>query len=278
MLPRSTACRHGDGRTWTKNASTSSTLPSRTIRLPGLMSRWARPASHSFRMSSRPSSMISSVTSASLISTAPSKNSMTIRYSRSGVISTMPYGAGTGSSMSVHEAQGVVLVLDEPADGLERGLVLQRAVEDRPAELVPAVGAHVVLGVQLGEDVGVRVAGDPQPQRGGPAGRLQPDRLDLEDREPELVGDGLPDRVASGPGDVQVGRLAPPVRHRERLVRGEPAEGGERDRHPQDDRPDDVGGMVHRRGTAGRRPRPRSPRRCRASPIRGADPAPPSRT
>ena len=54
MLPRSTACRHGEGRTWTKNASTSSTLPSRTMRLPGLMSRWARPASHSFRIEQQP--------------------------------------------------------------------------------------------------------------------------------------------------------------------------------------------------------------------------------
>ena len=76
MLPRSTACRHGDGRTCTKNASTSSTVPSRTMRLPGLMSRWASPAFHIFRISSRPSSMIWSSTSASLISTAPSKNSI----------------------------------------------------------------------------------------------------------------------------------------------------------------------------------------------------------
>ena len=40
--------------------------------------------------------MISSSTSASPISSAPSKNSVTSRYSRSGVISTMPYGAAVG--------------------------------------------------------------------------------------------------------------------------------------------------------------------------------------
>ena len=276
MLPRSTACRQGEGRTWTKNASTSSTRPSRTMRLPGLMSRWASPASHSFRTSSRPSSMISSSTSASLISTARSKNSMTIRYSRSGVISTMPYGAGTGKLRVLHEPEGVVLVLDEPADGLERGLVLQRAVEDRPAELVPAVGPHVVLGVELGEDVAVRVAGDPQPQRGGAAGRLEPDRFDLEDGEPELVGDGLPDRVASGSGDVEVGCLAPPVRDRECLVRGEPAEARRAGSRPRGRPPRRCRRGGRPPGTAGRRRRRRSRRRSRASPIRGAVPAPPS--
>ncbi len=100
MLPRSTAGRHGDGRTWTKKASTSSTRPSPTMRLPGLMSRCASPAFHILRTSSSPSSMIRSSTSASLISTAPPKNSIAIRYSRSGVISTIPYGAGTGSLAS----------------------------------------------------------------------------------------------------------------------------------------------------------------------------------
>ena len=96
MLARSTAWRHGEGRTWTKKASTSSTLPSRTIRLAGLMSRWARPASHSWRMSRRPLSITWSSTGAVPISWAPAKNSITIRYSRSGVISTNPNGAGTG--------------------------------------------------------------------------------------------------------------------------------------------------------------------------------------
>ena len=90
MLARSTACRHGEGRTWAKATSISSSCPARTIRLPGLMSRWAIPASHSARISSSPWSITWSSMSASPISTAPSKNSVTSRYSRSGVISTMP--------------------------------------------------------------------------------------------------------------------------------------------------------------------------------------------
>ena len=100
MLPRSTACRHGDGRTWTKATSISSSSPERTIRLPGLMSRWAIPASHSVRIITSPWSITASSTSASPISTAPAWNSVTSMYSRSGVISTMPYGRAVRTPMS----------------------------------------------------------------------------------------------------------------------------------------------------------------------------------
>ena len=90
MLARSTACRHGLGRTWANAGSMTSNLPSRTSKLAGLMSRCASPASHMRRTASMPWSMIASSTSASPTSRAPSKNSMTTKYSRSGVISTMP--------------------------------------------------------------------------------------------------------------------------------------------------------------------------------------------
>src|SRR5439155_11754947 len=43
MFARSTAWRHGEGRTCTKKTSMSSTLPSRTMRFAGLMSRCAIP-------------------------------------------------------------------------------------------------------------------------------------------------------------------------------------------------------------------------------------------
>ena len=77
----------------------------------------------------------------------------------------MPYGAAVGMPDVAQQPQRVVLVLDEPPDGLERRLVLQAPVEDRAAELVPAVGPHVVHGVELPEQVGVGVAGDAEPQR-----------------------------------------------------------------------------------------------------------------
>src|SRR4029453_10816199 len=64
----------------------------------------------------------------------------------------------------VEEPQGVVLLLDEAADGVERLLVLQAAVEQGPAQLVPAVRAQVAAGVQLGEQPGLGLALDPDPQ------------------------------------------------------------------------------------------------------------------
>ena len=54
------------------------------------------------------------------------------------------------------QAHGVVLVLDEPAHGLVRPFILQAPVQDRAAELVPAVGPHMVHGVELPEQVRVR--------------------------------------------------------------------------------------------------------------------------
>jgi hypothetical protein len=90
MLARSTACRQGVGRTSVKNTSISNMRPSRTSRLAGLMSRWASPAAHSLLMIDRPSSITWSSTVASPSSVAPAKNSVTSRYSRSGVSSTIP--------------------------------------------------------------------------------------------------------------------------------------------------------------------------------------------
>ena len=66
------------------------------------------------------------------------------------------------------------------ADRLERRLVLEPAVEDRAAELVPAVGAHVVHRVELGEQVRVGVALDAEPQRRRAARAGEPDRLDVD--------------------------------------------------------------------------------------------------
>ena len=58
----------------------------------------------------------------------------------------------------LQQPQRVVLVLDQPAHRLEGRLVLEAAVEDRAAELVPAVGAHVAHGVELPEQLGVGIA------------------------------------------------------------------------------------------------------------------------
>ena len=131
----------------------------------------------------------------------------------------------------LQQAQGIVLVLDQAPHGLEGVLVLQGAVQDGPPQLVPAVGADVALGVELGEHELLRAAFDPQPQRRGARGGLQPDRLDLGHREPELVTHGLADRLPPPAGHIHVRGVAAPVGDGERLVRGEVPERGDRDRH-----------------------------------------------
>jgi hypothetical protein len=100
MFARSTACRHGDGRISPNAGSIRKIFPPRTRMLAGFTSRWARPASHMSRTVARASSITPSSTSASVISTPPSRNSVTRRYSRSGVISTKPYDLALGSSAS----------------------------------------------------------------------------------------------------------------------------------------------------------------------------------
>src|SRR5664280_3621330 len=92
MLARSTARRQGDGRTSAKATSMRRTRPSCSSKFDGLMSRWARPASHSRRTMLGASSMTAPSIWASPSSTAPSKNLHTTRYSRSGVSRTTPYG------------------------------------------------------------------------------------------------------------------------------------------------------------------------------------------
>ena len=162
----------------------------------------------------------------------------------------------------LQQAQGIVLVGDQAPHRLERRLVLQGAVQDGPPQLVPAVGADVALGVELGEHELIRAALDPQPQRCRAGGGLQPDRLDLGHREPELVAHGLADRLPPPAGHVDVRGAAAPVGDGEHLVRGEEPERGDRDRHARarrraarrrDDRRPGTGG---RGRTARWRPRP----------------------
>ena len=144
-------------------------------------------------------------------------------------------------------AQGVVLVLHEPADRRERRLVLELPVEHRAAELVPPVGAHVAPRVELREDrpSAAVLVDHGELQRGRTAGRLQTDRLDVLHREPELVLQRGADRLAATPGDVEVRRLAArTVGDREEVVGGEGTERGQRDRDPDDRAEHDVGEVV----------------------------------
>ena len=72
----------------------------------------------------------------------------------------MPYDVRGRDADVTEQASGVVLVLDEAPHRLERRLVLEPAVQDRPSELVPPVGPDVVHRVELPEQVRVGVAFD----------------------------------------------------------------------------------------------------------------------
>ena len=197
MLARSTAWRHGDGRTCTKATSMSSTWPSRTSRLAGLMSRWASPASHSCRTSSRPSSMTSSSTSASPISSRAVEELGDEQVLALGRHLDDAVGRRGRDADVAQEPERVVLVLDEPPDRLERRLVLEPPVEERAAELVPAVGAHVAHRVELPEQVRVGVARDADAaaasSRPSPPGRPASTSSTVS---PSWSSTALPDRLA----------------------------------------------------------------------------------
>ena len=72
----------------------------------------------------------------------------------------------------------------------------------------------------------------------------QPDRLDVDHGDAELVLDRAADRLAPPPADVEVRGLAPAVRDREHLVRREEAERVERDGDGERHADEDVEGVV----------------------------------
>jgi len=82
------------------------------------------------------------------------------------------------------------------------------------------------------------------PQRGRAGRPREPERLDLQHLDAQLVLQGLVDGLAAAAADVQVGRAAAPVGDREDLVGGEHAEGHQRDGDPDDGGDDHVGGRV----------------------------------
>ena len=272
MLARSTAWRHGDGRTCTKNTSMSRTWPFCTSRLAGLMSRWASPASQSWRTIFRTliDHVVVDVGVADLLRPVEELGDQQV----------LALGCHLDDSVRrcrrdadiAQEAGRVVLVLDEPPDRLERCFVFEPPVEDRPAELVPAVGPHVVHRVELPEQVRVGVALDAQPQRGGAARPFQPDRFDVEHREPELVLHRLPDGLAAPAADVEVRGLAPAVGDREGLVGCEEPERVDRERGREGDSDEDVEGVV-RAQVQLRRDEDRHDRRRRAFAIVRGRPA-----
>ena len=251
MLPRSTACRHGDGRTWTKATSISSSSPRADHQVARFDVAVGDPGVPHGADQQQPlvGHRVVDVGLADLDGAGMELGDQHV----------LPLGGdlhdavrpGRADPDVLQQAQRVVLVGDQAPHRLERGLVLQRAVQDGPPQLVPPVRADMALGVQLGEHELIRAAFDPQPQRGGARRGLQPDRLDLGHGEPELVADGLADRLAPPAGHIDVRGAAAPVRDGEHLVRGEEPERGDRDRHGERHAEQHVAGVIDAQVQAG---------------------------
>ena len=155
-----------------------------------------------------------------------------------------PQRRGCRDAGVAHQPQGVVLVLDEAAHRRERCLVLQPAVQDGAAELVPAIGSHVVQGVELPEHKGFGITGEAETKRRRPAGTGEAHRAHFGDDGPQLILDGAPQGVAATAGDVEVRLLPAVVGDRNDLAGGEVAEGEERHGDTEGHAGDDVEGMI----------------------------------
>ena len=145
----------------------------------------------------------------------------------------------------MQQAQGVVLVGDQAPHRAEGILILQRAVQDAPPQLVPAVGADVALGVELGEEV--LVVGPPSTRsRSGvePADDSRPTGLISVTVSPSWSRTAV--RIASPrrPLDIHVSGLAAAVDDREHLVRGEETERRDRYRDTERDAEEHVIGVI----------------------------------
>src|SRR5438552_6961805 len=148
---------------------------------------------------------------------------------------------GYGEPRGVHEPEEVVLVLHQPANGVERLLVLQPAVHQGPTELVPTVGSDVRRGVQLAEDVRVRVALELHAKRRRAARSFEPEGFHLDRDHTELILESLHDGVVASTGHIKVRGTPSLVRNREHLVGGEQPEGAEWNRDADDNSEQRVG-------------------------------------
>ena len=160
MLARSTACRHGDGRTCTKATSISEHLAVADQQVGGLDVAVGEPGVPELadQQQALVDDVVVDVGVADLLRAVEELgDEQVLALGRH--LDDAVRRRGRDARVA-QEAQRVVLVLDEPPHRLERRLVLEPPVEDRAAELVPAVGPDVVHRVELPEQVGVGVARD----------------------------------------------------------------------------------------------------------------------
>src|SRR5205823_165394 len=107
----------------------------------------------------------------------------------------------------------------EAPNGVEWFFVLQPAVQQLAAQLVPAVSAKMGVGVEFAEQPRTSVTADLYAQRSGARRAGEPERLDVLDLDPKLVVQRPADRRSTGAADIQVGAASPPVDDRKGLAR-----------------------------------------------------------
>ena len=223
MFARSIACRQGDGRTSSADTSTSWRRPPTTRRFAGLTSA-VRDARVPERAHQREPVVDHGVGHFRLVQGLRVLEELRHEHVL-GVRGELddPVHARDAHADVVEQPERVVLVGDEPADRADRRLILELSVQDRPPDPVPAVRARVRGRIDLREHA--RPVLDRHPDRRGPAGSLEPERLHVRDREAELVAHRPHDRVDAGAADVEVRRgPTPPVGDGERVLGREPSE------------------------------------------------------
>ena len=187
MLARSTACRHGLGRAWTKATSIKQQAVVAHEQVGRLDVAMGQPGVPQGADERQP------VVHDPLVDLGVAELDRMIE--ELGDEQVLPFGGQLheavgprrGQAGEVQLVQCVVLLLDQSPHRVERPLVLQPAVQQLPAELVPAVGPEVAGGVELAEQPRAGLASELDAERRRAGGAGEPERFDVLDRQTELV-------------------------------------------------------------------------------------------
>jgi hypothetical protein len=177
------------------------------------MSRWASPASHSFADDSQPvvDDLVPGVGLdlgfAELGGAVEELGDQQVLPLRCQLHETVRRG---GRQPAVaHHPERVILLLHQPPYGVKRLLVFEAAIQQLPAELVPAVCAQVAPRVELAEQVSAGVTLELDPQRRRPGRPCQAERLNAVSHQAQLVRQRAADRLPAGPADIQMRGTSP---------------------------------------------------------------------
>ena len=228
MFARSTAWRHGDGRTSSAETSTSCRWPPddqevRRLqvavgepRVPEMPNEVEAPVDHGVvhvRVAEVPASL----------EELRDEHVLAVRGQLDDAV-----GSRDANACVAERAKRIVLVGHEAPHRAHRRLVLQLAVQDLPDHAIPAVGACMAGRIHLGEDPGAVLQG--HPQRRGSARALQAERFDDRNGQAELVSHRPDDRLPALASEVEMRSVpAHAERHREDVLRHERSEGRARE-------------------------------------------------